>query len=72
MAEFEEHVLVSTGKDERVKLWRKGELIADWNVNVLIRLFLVAFAISVGSESVGRKSCGEEVYVGSGDHPIDL
>jgi hypothetical protein len=34
VAEFEEHLLISTGKDQRIKIWREGQLVADLNVNV--------------------------------------
>lgn len=34
VGEFDEYFLVSTGADNRVKVWQKGQLMADFNVNV--------------------------------------
>ena len=38
IVELGEHLLVTTGGDARLKVWRGGNLVADWNVNVSIYL----------------------------------
>ena len=39
IGEFDEHLLISTGSDNRVKVWENGRLIGDVNINVRILLF---------------------------------
>lgn len=39
IGEFDEHLLISSGYDNRVKVWLKDKLVGDLNVNVTIILF---------------------------------
>ena len=39
IGEFDEHLLISSGYDNRVKVWLKDRLVGDLNVNVIILIF---------------------------------
>jgi len=36
VAEFDEHLLISTGNDNKVKIWQNGKLTGDLSINVSI------------------------------------
>lgn len=40
--EFDSHLLVTCGNDERVKIWNEDILLCDCNINVNIVISLVA------------------------------
>lgn len=39
IGEFDEHLLISSGYDNRIKVWLKEKLVGDLNVNVILLLF---------------------------------
>jgi WD40 repeat protein len=38
IGEFDEHLLISTGMDNRIKIWLQDKLVGDANVNVCLYL----------------------------------
>jgi hypothetical protein len=36
--ETDQHFLVSTGKDQRIKIWKQDRLVGDININVIFSL----------------------------------
>lgn len=51
VAEFDEHLLLSTGSDGRVRAWQRKQLVGDFNVNVKYILFSCPFPIVGISQS---------------------
>lgn len=51
IGEFDEHLLISSGYDNRVKVWLKDRLVGDLNVNVIIIVFSDRYPIYGKSKS---------------------